>query len=160
MLKRFGRIAAAAVAGLALVLNTGAALDNSRNFRAHLTGVQEAPDPVDTQAQGEITLRVNRNQTELSYRLTVANIENVAAAHLHLGVVRMAGPVVVGLFGGEPGGPVNGVLAEGTITANDLVGPLQGEPLSALVEAIEDGDIYANVHTTANPAGEIRGQLR
>lgn len=162
MLKRIGLIAVVAVVGVALALDaaTLAAPGNGRTFRAHLTGAQEAPDPVETQAQGQIILRLSKDGTELRYKLIVANIDDVTAAHLHLGVVGMAGPPVAFLFEGEPSGTVNGVLSEGTITADDLIGPLAGEPLSALVDALEDGDIYANVHTTAHPPGEIRGQLR
>jgi hypothetical protein len=52
------------------------------------------------------------------------------------------------------------VLATGTITAADLVGPLAGQPLSALVDAMEAGETYVNVHTSQFPAGEIRGQIR
>jgi hypothetical protein len=54
---------------------------------------------------------------------------------------------------------VNGVLAAGTITASDLVGPLGGATLAELVDQIEAGNVYVNVHTTAYPAGEVRGQL-
>jgi hypothetical protein len=54
---------------------------------------------------------------------------------------------------------IDGVLARGTITEADLVGPLAGQPLSALVEAIRSGNAYVNVHTVDHPAGEIRGQL-
>ena len=57
-----------------------------------------------------------------------------------------------------------------SITAGNLVGPLAGQPLSALVDAIEAGNAYVNVHTNDGvpptntgpgdfPAGEIRGQL-
>jgi hypothetical protein len=62
------------------------------------------------------------------------------------------------------------VLAEGTFTAANLVGPLAGHPLSDLLAAIQSGNAYVNVHTNdgqgaANtgpgdfPGGEIRGQL-
>ncbi len=67
-------------------------------------------------------------------------------------------------------GRMDGVLAEGTITAANLVGPLAGHPLSDLVAAIQAGNAYVNIHTNdgvapANtgpgdfPGGEIRGQL-
>jgi hypothetical protein len=65
---------------------------------------------------------------------------------------------------------LNGRLAEGDISAANLVGPLAGQSLDALTEAIEAGNTYVNVHTNdfqdlANtgpgdfPGGKIRGQL-
>ena len=102
----------------------------------------------------------------------MANIDNVVAAHIHLGSEEEAGPVVASLYGPVPpgGGPSNGRLAEGTITAANLVGPLAGQPLSALIEAMRAGNTYANVHTNDGvgapnegpgdfPGGEIRGQI-
>jgi hypothetical protein len=62
------------------------------------------------------------------------------------------------LGGGHRG---RGPLATGTITADEVVGPLETEddPLSALMEAINAGNAYVNVHTTQFPPGEIRGQI-
>jgi CHRD domain len=40
-----------------------------------------------------------------------------------------------------------------------LEGPLAGKQLSDLITMINNGDAYVNVHTEANPKGEIRGQL-
>ena len=65
---------------------------------------------------------------------------------------------------------MNGTLAAGTITAADLTGPLAGAPLDALVEEMEAGHAYVNVHTNDGitpsgtgpgdlAAGEIRGQI-
>jgi len=51
------------------------------------------------------------------------------------------------------------VLAEGTITAANLVGPLAGLTLNDLLDAVKAGNAYANIHTTQNPGGEIRGQI-
>ena len=44
--------------------------------------------------------------------------------------------------------------AEGIWTANDSQ-PLTDE----IVDMIRSGEVYVNIHTTANPGGEIRGQL-
>jgi hypothetical protein len=109
----------------------------------------------------------------LYYKLIVANIDNVVASHLHIGPAGQNGSVVAFLFGSVPpgGGRFDGVLATGSITAANLVGPLAGQPLSALIDAIEAGNAYVNVHTNDGvdptntgpgdfPGGEIRGQIR
>lgn len=149
---------------LTLVAAMGAATAaGPTNFRAHLSGDQEVP-PADTDAQGQVTLKVAPDGQSASYRLIVANIEDVNMAHLHLAPVGENGGIVVWLYPDAPPpqpipGRTDGVLATGTITADNLVGELAGDPFSALVEAIEAGHIYANVHTAAFPGGEVRGQL-
>lgn len=131
-----------------------------KNFNAQLSGANEVP-AVSTQARGNAVLQLNADGTELSYRLIVANIADVRASHIHLAPEGANGPVVVTLFPGPTiAGPVNGVLAEGTITASDLAGPLAGMPLTALIENLNNGDLYINVHTDQTPSGEIRGQIK
>jgi hypothetical protein len=156
---------------LALALVPSAAGAGSGNFRAHLTGDNEVP-PNASQGQGQAIIQVNEDETAISYRLIASNIENVVASHIHVGAPDVNGPVVAFLFGNVPpaGGRTDGVLATGTITAANLVGPLAGQPLSALVDEIEAGNTYVNVHTNDGvdppntgpgdfPGGEIRGQL-
>lgn len=55
---------------------------------------------------------------------------------------------------------MSGILVEGTATADDLVGPLAGSTLDDLIEEINNGNTYVNVHTVQNRPGEIRGQIR
>ena len=130
-----------------------------------------------SQARGNAIFHLNEAGTELSYKLIVANIENVFQAHIHQGAPGSNGPVVVWLFpsttpGAGPvgGGRVDGVIAEGTITAANLVGLLAGQPLSALVTQIQNGNTYVNVHTNDGiaptntgpgdyPGGEVRGKV-
>lgn len=130
-----------------------------RTFVAPLKGDQEVP-PVATNAAGVAHFKLSKDGTSLSYRLIVANIDDVTQAHIHMAPAGVNGPVVAFLFGFVAGGvTTNGVLAEGTITSADLIGPLAGQPLSTLVEAMNAGNTYANVHTVANPGGELRGQI-
>jgi hypothetical protein len=66
---------------------------------------------------------------------------------------------------------VDGVIAEGEIESGDLVGPLEGQSFSVLIEAMRSGGVYVNLYTSdgndpANtgpgdfPNGEIRGQVK
>jgi len=134
------------------------------NFRTHLSGRNEVP-AVETRAQGQAIFHVDPSGESLSYKLIAANIENVLMAHIHLAAAEENGPVVLWLYpeGGPPPseieGRFNGVLAEGTVTADDLVGPLKDMTLENLLDEIMSSNAYVNVHTTQNPAGEIRGQI-
>ncbi len=134
------------------------------NFRTHLTGDEEVP-AVETQAQGQAIFKLSADGESLDYKLIVANIENVLMAHIHLAPAGQNGGVVVWLYpeDGPPAelipGRTDGVLAEGTITAQDLVGALDGATLEDLLEAMRAGNTYVNVHTTQNPGGEVRGQI-
>jgi hypothetical protein len=140
-------------------------------FAVHLTGDEEVP-PRETPAQGQAIFKLSADGTELSYRLIVANIENVVFSHIHLEEAGVNGPIVAFLFHDVPpgGGPVNGVLATGTITAADLINSLAGHPLSDLIDEMRSGNAYVNVHTNDGvapintgpgdfPMGEIRGQI-
>ncbi|GAA2043448.1 CHRD domain-containing protein [Agromyces tropicus] len=140
-------------------------------FTAPLSASQEVPANASL-ARGQAVFRLSADGSELDYRLIVANLENPIASHIHLAPAGVNGPIVVFLYGPvAPGaGPTSGVLATGTITADDLRGALAGEPLSALVDEIRAGNAYVNVHTFDGvdpitglpgdiPSGEIRGQI-
>jgi hypothetical protein len=148
-----------------LVLGASTAFANeNRNFGTNLSGAEEVP-PVETLARGQAIFQLSKDGTELSYKLIVANIENVTMAHIHLGAAGVNGPVVVWLYPSAPPpqlieGRFDGVLAEGLITADDLVGPLAGASMDDLIDAIRAGNTYVNVHTSQYPPGEVRGQIR
>lgn len=146
------------VGGLA-VAGTGTAAGRGRdhNFRTHLSGDNEVP-AVETNAQGQATFQLNEAGDALQFRLIVANIDDVVAAHIHCAPEGVNGPVGVTLFSGGPTS-TNGTLAAGTITEPDDGNGCGWETLADVVEAIRSGETYVNVHTTAHPAGEIRGQI-
>ena len=152
---------AAGVAGMILTGTgvTQAAPPSQRNFRTHLSGDEVVP-PVDTNAQGQATFQLNKAGDELSFKLNVANIDDVIGAHIHQAPAGDNGPIVVFLFGDPFTAPVtvNGTLAEGTITAADVVGPIAGD-FDALLTAMREGNAYVQVHTQEHVPGEIRGQI-
>ncbi|HEX6304700.1 MAG TPA: PQQ-dependent sugar dehydrogenase [Anaerolineales bacterium] len=141
-----------------VVLRITSGQPGARNFGAHLSGDEEVP-PVDTQAQGQATFKVSEDESEMSFKLNVANIEDVVAAHIHCAPAGVNGPVGVTLFSGGPVSP-DGTLAEGTITSPDPGNGCGWTSLEAVLSAISSGNAYVNVHTLANPAGEIRGQIQ
>lgn len=130
-----------------------------RNFRTHLSGDGVVP-AVETEAQGQAKFQLNKEGDQLSFKLIVANIKDVRGAHIHKGAAGMNGGIVVPLFGSPFTDPVtvNGVLAEGVITASDVVGSIAGD-FDALISAIRSGEAYVQVHTNAHLPGEIRGQI-
>lgn len=157
---------------LVVVLATvGTAWAANRHFDADLSGGEEVPARV-TGATGEAKFKLNNDGTELHYELQVEDITNVVQAHIHIGAPGVNGPIVVFLYGpvAPGGGPIEGRIARGTITAANLINDLAGHPLSDLVDAIRSGNAYVNVHTNDGidppntgpgdfPGGEIRGQL-
>jgi len=138
------------------------AITQNLNFSANLDGGQEVPS-VETRATGRATYELRENGTVLRYRNTFRGLRGVTMAHLHLGAEGENGPVVANLLPNFSPRGLQGFLASirifGELSSADLVGPLTGQPLDALVAEIQAGNIYINIHTSRNPAGEIRGQL-
>ncbi len=136
---------------------------SSHNLGTHLRGDEEVPAR-DTAAQGQAIFHVNEDGSAISYKLNVANIENVLQAHIHLAPAGSNGGIVAWLYPAAPPaqlipGRTQGTLGEGEITASSLVGALSGQPLSALIDRMRNGGAYVNVHTSQFPPGEIRGQI-
>ena len=169
------------LAAIVSLAATATVFADSLNFNTHLSGDQEVmPLGIvnNSLAQGQANFKLSADGTELSYKLIFSNIDNAFMAHIHMGPAGANGPIVVWLFPsttpGAPGplgaGRMDGVQAEGTITAANLVGPLAGHPFGELIAAIRAGNAYVNVHTNDGvaptntgpgdfPGGEIRGQL-
>ena len=135
----------------------GVASATPRNFGAHMT--TDAHEEPDTNAVGQVTFQLRNNK--LSFRLIVANIQDVTMGHIHLEDV--GGPVSVWLHDFETASPsliegrVNGVVATGTITDEEVGGPI--DTVADLVDEIDNENAYVNVHTEAFPGGEIGGQI-
>jgi hypothetical protein len=131
---------------------------DERTFTASLTGENEVPE-VDTNASGDAEVTFEEGDDEAQYFVDVQDIVDVTAAHIHMGAEGENGDIVVTLYDDSASGEIDGELASGDIVASDLEGPLDGQEIEDLIELIEDGEAYVNVHTNDNPDGEIRGQL-
>ncbi|MGH2625932.1 MAG: CHRD domain-containing protein, partial [Anaerolineales bacterium] len=102
-----------------LIVGGAAAPLESPSFVAILSGAEEVP-PRETLARGTATFLVAGDASEVGYRLTVANIENPFAAHVHCAGPEVNGPVGVTLFvGAAASGRTDGVLASGAFTGPD-----------------------------------------
>jgi hypothetical protein len=113
---------------------------------AQMDGSQEVPAVI-INAVGVTTLSLNATRDTICLRMTVTGLSgSITGAHVHEGAVGVNGPV---LFDITPF--FNGTTAIATITGSDLT--------PALLSAYLQGMHYVNVHTAANPNGEIRGQI-
>lgn len=109
---------------------------------ANLTGSQETPATTST-ATGFGSLAVNALTGAVRGTVVTEGITGTAA-HIHEGAAGVAGPILIPLT--DAGGGVWTVPPGATLT-------------SAQVTSWQNGNLYVNVHTAANPGGEIRGQL-
>jgi len=161
-----------AAAGLTLVAaaalaDRGGGGGGGTSFGARLTGFQETPSE-STPGRGTFRARIVNGNT-IHYTLHYEGFEaaegSTLFAHIHFGQTGVAGGVSAFLCGG--GGkpactPLQGTF-EGDIGPADVAGPA-GQGIAAgqmdeLIRAMRKGYTYANVHTTLNGAGLIRGQI-
>lgn len=108
---------------------------------------------------------------ELEFRNATNNMLGEAGAHLHCGAADQTGPVIAFLAGviqggtppavtsATPGGFNGSFETKAVLTANNITNNSCGSTIAAIVQAIRDGRVYANVHSTLHSAGEIRGRL-
>jgi CHRD domain len=156
-----GRIALCLALG-ALGLACSKATDDAQVFQADLSGANEVPVRA-TAASGTAGFTLDGDTVYFSVQ--VQNFTGVTQGHIHSGAAGVNGPFRVYLFdtraGGttfNPTGLVDGIIAEGSFTAADMVPG--GISFEELLNQMRAGTAYANFHTSTYPGGEIRGQVR
>jgi len=141
-------------------------------FKGHadLSGYQENPT-LSTPASGSFDAEISKDGNSLSYTLNYGGIAtNVLFAHIHIGRPAVNGGIMVYLCtnGAPPAGvpvpptcPQGGGTVSGTLTSADVLatGGVLANDFDAFVAALRAEAGYANVHSTANPGGQIRGQV-
>ena len=134
----------AVVTVCALTLVSVAAHAATINLKADLKASAEVP-PKDSAGTGSLTATLNTDTNELTYHIEFSGLTGpVAAAHFH-------GPAAEGA-NAKPQLPIKGT---------PVTSPIDGKATLTAEQAkdLVDGKWYFNLHTAANPGGEIRGQL-
>jgi hypothetical protein len=136
--------------GVAFAVTAGAAARpeaTSIQLRTVMTADQEVPAPTGdvASARGTFTATLTRADSgaAISWQMSFSGLTGpVGAAHIHQAAAGSPGPVVLALCG-PCESPLSGA----------------GRVTQAVVDAIESGNAYVNLHTALNGPGEIRGQL-
>lgn len=106
-----------------------------------LSGANEVP-PVQTSASGDGTISI-ADDGAVTGSVTTKGVQGTAA-HIHMGAAGKNGPVIVPF---TKDGDTYKAAAAAKLNADQM-------------KAFKAGELYFNVHSAANPGGEIRGQLK
>jgi hypothetical protein len=136
-------------------------------FQASLTTGAELHDVVDSNARGSFTLGFNPDGT-MQFLLNVRNLTGApSGAHIHgPATEEQNAPVLISLCGAPAPSAAGDCTFDpdtATLTLNANITPslLQqwGITGAQFIGYLNDGLLYVNVHTSLNPAGEVRGQI-
>ena len=121
-------------------------LDTTVTYAGELRGANENP-PVTTTAVGSffITLDAANNMT---WEINTGGVTSPTLSHIHVGAAGTNGGVVVTFASSAAAFNGRRVTGRATLTT-ELANQIRANPAG----------YYVNVHTTANPTGELRGQL-
>jgi len=150
-----------AIAGLFILAAASQAQAQTITFTAQLHGGNEVPVVV-TGSAGTATVTWNTVTKTGTYDVKVYNMPvATTASHIHAGAVGAGGPVVVNFVVPGVGAISNDYGFSGTFGCSDVVprAPQGINSCEDFEQALLLNNTYANVHSTANPGGEIRGQL-
>jgi len=121
------------------IYGSGVAL--GADVKVMLTGANEVP-PVTTSASGAGAISIADDGT-VSGSVTTKGVQGTAA-HIHMAAAGSNGPVIVPF----------------TKEGDTYKAPAGAKLNADQLKAFKSGNLYVNVHSAANPNGEIRGQLK
>lgn len=148
------RITALLAAGLLLLAVPAAVFAADEVFTADLSGGAQVP-PLAVDGTGDATVTIADDESSISWVVTYSGLTgDPAAGHIHFGAVDATGPVMIPFATVTPTGSTGTFAAADYVTGAGLPADWAG-----VLAAIRDGNAYVNIHTAANPPGEIRGQL-
>ena len=116
---------------------------NIVKLSGQLSGMNEIPSNP-SMGKGTVDAMFNKETNELTWTVTYAGLSGPAsAAHFHGPALADANAGVVLGFKGSVESPIKGMATLTPQQANDLLA----------------GKWYVNIHTKANPGGEVRAQV-
>ena len=135
-------------------------------YTATLNGASEKPTAITTNGTGTFTGTLNPNTNTFSWTVNYSGLgSNVTLGHIHGPADANTATGVIVNFANPVGGTgtlqtgVTSGTASGSISLAGAVntsGTVNGDSLRKLLDA---GLTYANIHTSTNGGGEIRGQI-
>ena len=158
MMDRRSWIAAAASVALLAGCGSGSStggLDAERTYVIDLTTAQVVPAPKPSSATGAAFFI--QYPDRIQYEVGAQLIPAVTAAHIHSGAPGAIGTQIVTLFSTTSPISPAGSFTSGSLLAANLPA---GVTLESLKTLLASGNAYVDVHTTANPGGELRGQIK
>ena len=133
------------MAMLTFAATASASATGGRPLTASLTGAAEVPTTGDPDGSGSARITVNHGLGKVCYRIAVTGIVAATAAHIHPGVVGVAGAPVVTLTPPDVTGVSSGCVSVSRVLAKALIQ--------------NPTHYYVNVHNATYPGGALRGQL-
>jgi hypothetical protein len=145
----FAALSAVALIGVACGDDTVGIPADVEIYRARpMNGANERPTPVTTTATGEAVVTIIGNL--VSWKVDVVGISNVNAGHIHRRATdSTAGGVIQGISPTTGATNFTGTIAIGSAVVT----------VDSILTIIRAGRAYVNLHTNANPGGEIRADL-
>lgn len=131
---------------------------DTNTLEADLTGAAERPNPTTATATGDATFTATTSGSTTTITYTIVVTGNLTgpltAAHIHgpAGANAIADPIVTLT--------VSSTATTGTVVSGSFT--TTGHPtinMAQLLTHMLAGNTYVNIHTSANPGGEIRGQI-
>jgi CHRD domain len=150
--------------------NKSVSAENVDRFWCVLDGNQQMPPNI-TSAHGFIGLKFTEDSSKLVFNINVNDIDNITGIYIYSGGSNnQNGSLILDLLEEAKElknddinimkvnrDDIEGTVAVGGITSDDLQGELKGKTLEDLRNLMMDGAVYVDVQTKEFPHGEIKG---
>jgi hypothetical protein len=167
-----GLSALAVCFGLLLAFGNARGDDGAERLKTRLEGFQEVP-AIASGGTAVFRAKIAEDDQSFEWELEFSGLMNVTQSHIHIGQLSVNGAIVIFLCtnigNGAPNPkkiqacPTQAGSVTGKATAADVIAVaaqgVAGGGFATVLDAIRSGVAYANIHTSAHPGGEIRGQI-